>query len=104
MLAIFFVVLAVFDEFEEEEGIEYYGEFISETDFDFLDFPDSISRPTGTSKVNKLERNPIHKFFDGIFDIITPERLIYLSPSPEIPKLFSGYNPIISNSICANAP
>lgn len=103
-LAIFFVVLAVFDGFEEEDEVEYFGEFVSEADFDFVDFPESISRPTGNSKVNKLDRIPLVKFFDRIFNLFTLEKVFNIMPSPEFPQVISGYNFVISNSICPNAP
>jgi hypothetical protein len=104
ILALFFVVLAVFDGFEEEDDIEYFGEFVTEAEFDFVDFPTSISRPTGSSKVNKSERIPIIKFFDGIINIFTREVVHVKTPFILLPKIYSDYSYLIANTVLANAP
>jgi hypothetical protein len=103
-LALFFVVLAVFDGFEEEEEIEYFGEFVAEAEFDYVDFPESISRPTGNSQVNKLVRIPLVKIFDRIFNLFTSERVFNEKKYSELPQVLSRFNFLITNSVCTNAP
>jgi len=104
ILALFFVVLAVFDGFQEEEEIEYFGEFVAEAEFDYVDFPESISRPTGSSQVNKLVRIPIVKIFDRIFKLFTSARVFNIKFYSELPEILSRFNFHITNSVCTNAP
>lgn len=104
ILALFFVVLAVFDGFEEEEEIEYFGEFVAEAEFDYVDFPESISRPTGSSQVNKLVRVPLVKIFDRILNLFTSERVFNEKLYSELPQILSRFNFLIANSVCTNAP
>lgn len=103
VLALFFVVLAVFDAFEED-AVEYCGEFVTEAEFDYVDFPTSISRPTGNSKVNKLERIPIIKFFDRINNILTVEEVAIETSDIIYPEINSNYNFLIARAVLPNAP
>ncbi|MGY6520630.1 MAG: hypothetical protein ACXIUD_02815 [Mongoliitalea sp.] len=102
-MALFFVVLAVFDGFEEEQDIEYVGEFLNESDFDYVDFPTSISRSSQTQTL-KIQRIVVLSVFDFV-----SEALRLIKPSlPEaayIPlEIFTGLDFLIGKSIAANAP
>lgn len=100
---IFFVVLAVFDGFEVEEDIEYVGHFLDEADFEFVDFPTSISRPTSNStlKVQRVELVRIYDFFLSVirFEIKPVQCLEYIPIA-----IFSGLEILVGKSISANAP
>jgi hypothetical protein len=67
-LAMFFAVLAVFDEYEDQGKQERHEESVYEKEFDFAVFPSSLSRPT-SSKLTKIERMEVIKTIDWIFDI-----------------------------------
>ncbi|UJP67082.1 hypothetical protein IPZ59_12950 [Mongoliitalea daihaiensis] len=103
MLALFFVVLAVFDGFEQEQEIEYVGEFLSETDFDYVDFPTSISRPSNnqTLKIQRLILLNVVDFLSEVFNINTSfEKVVVYIPV----EIFFGLDYLIGKSIAANAP
>lgn len=104
ILSVFFLLLAVFDGFEEKEDVEYFGEYVTEAEINFVDFPESISRPTGVSKVNKSDRLPLIKFFDRIFRIFTLEIIYNIKSAFKLPQLFSSYNFNLVYSVCTNAP
>lgn len=103
MLALFFVVLAVFDGFEVEEDIEYEGHFLDEADFDYVDFPTSISRPSSnsTSKVQRIELVRIYDFFLSVirFEVKPVQCLTYIPI-----EIFSSLDILIGKSISSNAP
>lgn len=75
IMSLFFLVLAVYDGLEEEKDIEYFGEFVDEAEFDYIDFPTSISRPSG-NKVNQVQRLELVKIFDQILTILRREPII----------------------------
>ncbi|MGY6743007.1 MAG: hypothetical protein ACXIUQ_09750 [Cecembia sp.] len=102
-LALFFVVLAVFDGFEEEQDIEYVGEFLNEVDFDYVDFPTSISRSSATQSL-KIQRIIVISVFEYISEALRLSK-------PSLPSfayipldIFSGLDFLIGKSIAANAP
>lgn len=103
LLALFFVVLAVFDGFEQEQEIEYFGEFLDEADFDYVDFPTSISRSTnsGSFKIQRLIVFSVFDFISKALSLNKPNSTI----SEYIPlNIFSGLDFLIGKSIAANAP
>lgn len=102
-MALFFVVLAVFDGFEEEQDIEYVGEFLNEADFDYVDFPTSISRSTSTQSL-KIQRFIVLSVFGFVSEALRLSK-------PSLPSLayiplgiFSSLDFLIGKSIAANAP
>lgn len=104
MLSLFFVVLAVFDGFEEVENYEYYGGFeVDEAEFDYVDFPTSISRPSG-SKVSKVKRVEVVKIFDQIQSILPFQVLTIIRPTFDEKPIFQFIQLIIQHAVCANAP
>lgn len=104
MLSLFFVVLAVFDGFEEVENYEYYGGFeVDEAEFDYVDFPTSISRPSG-SKVSKVKRVEVVKIFDQIQSILPFQVLTVIRPTFDEKPIFQFIQLIIQHAVCANAP
>ena len=102
-LAMFFAVLAVFDEFKDQSGAERYEELVSEKEFEFSIFPSSLTRPT-SSKLTKIERLEVIKIVDRIFtiQISNPEVGLLLPPRevsiPDFISLFSKFD------ILTNAP
>lgn len=104
VMALFFVVLAVFDGFEEVEQIEYFGGFeVDETEFDYVDFPTSISRPSG-SKVSKVQRVEVVKIFDQIQSILPYQVFTVIIPVFDEKTIFQFIQLIIQHAVCANAP
>ncbi|SMD44292.1 hypothetical protein SAMN00777080_2912 [Aquiflexum balticum DSM 16537] len=104
ILSAFFVLIAVFDGFEKENEIEFFEEYVAEAQVDLIDFQESISRPPGSNKVKKLDRTPIKKFFDKVFNFFISEEIFQLKSVFKFLKIFSSYNLTITNSICTNAP
>lgn len=102
-LAIFFAVLAVFDEFKDQGSLERYEELVSEKEYDFSIFPSSLSRPT-SSKLTKIERLEVIKTIDRIFTIqISNPTLGFFDRPREV--LVAYFISIFSKSeILANAP
>lgn len=102
-LALFFVVLAVFDGFEQEQEIEYVGEFLNESDFNYVDFPTSISRSVNSQSF-KIQRLVVLSLFDFVSAAFgcTKEALIIPTFIPL--DIFSRLNFLIGKSIAANAP
>ncbi|MGY6546733.1 hypothetical protein [Arthrospiribacter ruber] len=103
LLSLFFVVLAVFDGFEVEDKIEYQGHFFDEADFDYVDFPTSISRPstTAASKFQRIELFRIYDFFLSITRLeIKPSQILSYIPV----ELFSSLEILVGKSISMNAP
>lgn len=103
MLALFFVVLAVFDGFEQEQEIEYVGEFLHETDFDYVDFPTSISRPSNnqSQKIQRLALWNVLNFISKTFKInLLFEKVVAIIPL----DIFFCIDFLIGKSIAANAP
>lgn len=103
-LAIFFVVLAVFDGYEEEDKAEYVGEFLNEADFDFVDFPTSISRPSGSASL-KLQRVAIVKIFDQLLSFLAFEppflkKAVNIETNIPIHRIIF----FIQHAVCKNAP
>ncbi len=101
-LAMFFVVLAVFDGYEQVEKAEYVGEFLQDTDFD-VDFPTSISRPSGSTSL-KLQRVAVVKIFDKLLSFIAFEppflkKPVIIALDLPIHSIF-----IIQHAVCTNAP
>ncbi|MFC0261655.1 hypothetical protein [Fontibacter flavus] len=104
VMALFFVVLAVFDGFEEVEQIEYFGGFeVDEAEFDYVDFPTSISRPSG-SKVSKVKRIEVVKIFDQIQSILPFQVVTVIRPTFDEKPIFQFIQLIIQHTVCANAP
>ncbi|RZS96907.1 hypothetical protein [Cecembia calidifontis] len=103
VMALFFVVLAVYDRLEEEEKIEYFGEFVDETEFDYVDFPTSISRPTG-NKSTKVQRMELIKVFDQIQTFLRLDSII--QPKVKLAESVIIYIPILifEHIISTNAP
>jgi hypothetical protein len=104
MLSAFFVLIAVFDGFEKENEKEFFGEYVSEAQVDFIDFHESISRPPGSNKVKKLDRTPIKKFFDKVFNFFITEQIFQLKSVFKFLQVLSSFNLTITNSVCSNAP
>lgn len=103
-LAMFFVVLAVFDGYEEVEKAEYVGEFVQEADFDFVDFPTSISRPSGSASL-KLQRVAIVKIFDQLLSFIAFEPpFLKKATSIELNVPIHSIIFFIQHAVCTNAP
>ncbi|RPA68233.1 hypothetical protein EF405_11225 [Cyclobacteriaceae bacterium YHN15] len=102
-LALFFVVLAIFDGFEEVEEIEYCGEFIAEVEYDYLDFPTSISRPSG-GKSTSLAKFQYVRDFDRIIKIFIAKYALLTKPPQEIFHLSSAKDIIFRFTILSNAP
>ncbi|MCF1751441.1 hypothetical protein [Mariniradius sediminis] len=102
-LAMFFAVLAVFDEYKDQGSLERYEELVSEKEYDFAIFPSSLSRPT-SSKLTKIERMEVVKIVDRIFSIqlINPQVALLAQPReiliPHFISLFSKFD------ILTNAP
>ncbi|MDX5477034.1 MAG: hypothetical protein LPJ98_01155 [Cyclobacteriaceae bacterium] len=104
MMALFFVVLAVFDGFEEVESYEFFSGFeVDETEFDYVDFPTSISRPSG-SKVSKVQRVEVVKIFDQIQSILPYQVFTVIIPVFDEKTIFQFIQLIIQHAVCANAP
>lgn len=86
--ACFFMVLSIFDRFEEKEEIIYEGEFVTETEKDFLEIPNIIPR-TSLQKFSKSLRLEFTAFFGSL----TCTSVILLCPNlvriwnPEVHKL-----------------
>lgn len=102
-MVLFFVVLAVFDGFEEEQDIEYVGEFLNEADFDYVDFPTSISR-SSTSQSFKIQRIVLLSVFDFVSEALRLTKPL-ASTFEYIPlEIYSGLDFLIGKSIATNAP
>ncbi len=104
MLAMFFVLISVFDGFENENDKEFFGEYISEAQVDFVDFHESISRPPGSNTIKKLDRTPVKKFFGKVFNFFISEEIIQLKSVFKFLQILSSYNLTITNYVCNNAP
>lgn len=104
ILSAFFVLIAVFDGFGKENEKEFFGEYVAEAQVDFIDFHESISRPPGSNKVKKLDRTPVKKFFDKVFNFFISEEIFQLKSVFKFLKILSRYNLTITNSVCSNAP
>jgi hypothetical protein len=102
-LALFFVVLAVYDGFEEIEEIEYHGEFISEAEYDYVDFPTSISRPSGVKKPN-ISKVQILRYFNREIKIFIAKYALLTKPSQEVFHFSEARDIIFKFIILSNAP
>ncbi len=103
-LAMFFVVLAVFDSYEEEERAEYVGEFFQEADFEFVDFPTSITRPSGINSF-KLQRIAQVNLFDQLLSFIAYEPLFLKKAfSIELKSPIHKFIFFLQHAVCTNAP
>ena len=102
-LALFFVVLAVFDGFEETEEIEYHGEFVSEAEYDFVDFPTSVSRPFGVKKSN-ISKIQILKYCNREIKIFIAKYAHLTKPPQEVFHLTGVRDIIFKFTIQSNAP
>lgn len=102
-LAVFFVVLAVSDEYKDQMGTDRYEELVSEQEFDFAVFPSSLARPS-SAKLTKIERVEVVKIIDKIFNIQISDSQVGLMPQPltglipDFISLFSRFD------ILTNAP
>ncbi|PSL06498.1 hypothetical protein [Cecembia rubra] len=103
MLSLFFVVLAVYDGLEEEENFEYFGEFVDEAEFDYVDFPTSISRPTG-NKQTKTQRLELIKIIDQIQTILRFETFNQPDEKPAIAEVIIYQIFLLEHIISTNAP
>jgi hypothetical protein len=103
LLAIFFVTLAVFDGFEQEQIFEIQGEAVAEAEFDYVDFPTSISRPSGNS-INKFERTPVLKIYQQISKILSFSIFKADLPQVEPNYILSSFSVIIKHTLRSNAP
>ena len=102
-LAMFFAVLAVFDEYKGQGSLERYEELVSEKEYDFAIFRTSLTRPT-SSKLTKIERMEIVKIVDRIFSIQFSNPQVGLLPEPRanlIPDFISLFSKF---DILTNAP
>jgi hypothetical protein len=102
-LALFFVVLAIFDGFEEVEEIAYCGEFVAEAEFDFVDFPTSISRPSGVKSTSFGKFQTI-TYFDRILKIFFAKYALLTKPPQEVFHLLGAKDIIFKYTIQTNAP
>jgi hypothetical protein len=102
-LALFFVVLAVFDGFEEVEDIAYCGEFVAEAEFDFVDFPTSIFRPSGVKSAS-IGKFQAVTYFDRILKIFVAKFTQLTKPPQEVFHLLGAKNFIFKFTIQTNAP
>jgi hypothetical protein len=102
-LALFFVVLAVFDGFEQVEDIEYCGEFVAEAEYDFVDFPTSISRPTGV-KSTSIGKFQYVTYFDRVLKIFIAKYALLTKPPQEVFHLLGARDIIFKFTIQTNAP
>jgi hypothetical protein len=102
-LAIFFAVLAVFDEFKDQGSLERYEELVSEKEYDFAIFRSSLTRPTST-KLTKIERMEVVRIVDRIFSIQISNPQVGLLTQPReilIPHFISLFSKF---DILTNAP
>jgi hypothetical protein len=102
-LALFFVVLAVYDGFEETEEIEYHGEFIAEAEYDYVDFPTSISRPSGLKKSN-LTKIQFLKDSNREIKIFIAKYALLTKPLQKVVHLSEARDIIFKFIILSNAP
>ncbi|MFD2203375.1 hypothetical protein [Shivajiella indica] len=102
-LAMFFVVLAVFDGFEEIESIEYTVELIAEADFDYVKFPTSISRPSGVKSTGIAKFQSI-KYFDRILRIFIAKYAPLTKLTQDIVHISGAKDIIFKFTILSNAP
>ena len=103
LLALFFVTLAVFDGFEQEQLFEIQGEAVAEAEFDYVDFPTSISRPSGNS-INKFERTPVLKVYEQIKKILSFSIFKADLPQVEPNYIISSFSVFIKHTLRSNAP
>ncbi|MCL6259602.1 hypothetical protein M3O96_10905 [Aquiflexum sp. TKW24L] len=54
-MAVFFTLLAVLGSFEKKAELIYAGEFVSEVEFKFIEFPNTLQFPS-SNKISKIER------------------------------------------------
>lgn len=103
VLAVFFSVLAVFDGLEAHQEIEYYGEFVDEAEFDYVEFPTSISRPSGGKSVQSQRLEVVNIFENLIFVVfsVQPEEASVKFVSADTLLLLTKF---IKHTVCTNAP
>jgi hypothetical protein len=103
LLAVFFVTLAVFDGFEQEQLFEIQGEAVAEAEFDYVDFPTSISRPSGNS-INKFERTPVLKIYQQLSKILSFSIFKVDLPQVEPNYILSSFSVVLKHTLRSNAP
>jgi hypothetical protein len=54
-MAVFFTLLAVLGSFEKKAELIYAGEFVSEAEYKFIEFPNTLQFPS-SNKISKIER------------------------------------------------
>lgn len=103
ILAVFFAVLAVFDEYKAQGSLERYEELVSEKEYDFAIFPTSLGRPTST-KLTKIERMEVLKIVDRIFSIQISNFQVRLLPESQVDLISDFISRFSRFDILTNAP
>ncbi|MCH7414700.1 hypothetical protein MM213_14465 [Belliella sp. R4-6] len=103
-MATFFLLLAVSDGFEKVEESVYVGEFVSELEYDFVDFPTSIIRTQSSSQLSKVQRLVIIKVFDYLVPRIESKSEIIKVSFLTFTGIIEYFFHVLRISIASNAP